>query len=270
MTDPANKSAGSPPTGDQPHVASAPEPRRITEFDADQPQHAAAPVGFAALLGVLGVVYGDIGTSPLYAFRSTVEVISGHHQVAPWEILGVASLIFWTLILIVTVKYVILIMRADHNGEGGILAIMSLAQRVVINQKTRWILGLVGIVGACLFFGDGIITPAISVLSAIEGVEVSVPAAHDFVIPVAILVIISLFSVQWIGRQGRHHIWANHAVVVWHIGCAGADGNSASPSYSHGAFTHLCAGIHLLPRQAFLSGARLRRIVRYRGGSSVC
>lgn len=111
MTDPANKSAGSPPTGDQPHVASAPEPRRITEFDADQPQHAAAPVGFAALLGVLGVVYGDIGTSPLYAFRSTVEVISGHHQVAPWEILGVASLIFWTLILIVTVKYVILIMR---------------------------------------------------------------------------------------------------------------------------------------------------------------
>ena len=199
MTDPANKSAGSPPTGDQPHVASAPEPRRITEFDADQPQHAAAPVGFAALLGVLGVVYGDIGTSPLYAFRSTVEVISGHHQVAPWEILGVASLIFWTLILIVTVKYVILIMRADHNGEGGILAIMSLAQRVVVNQRTRWILGLVGIVGACLFFGDGIITPAISVLSAIEGVEVSVPAAHDFVIPVAILVIISLFSVQWIG-----------------------------------------------------------------------
>lgn len=200
MTDPT-----STPAGADPHTATQPNPgehantRHITEFDADQPQHAAAPVGFAALLGVLGVVYGDIGTSPLYAFRSTVEVISGHHTVAPWEILGVASLIFWTLILIVTVKYVLLIMRADHHGEGGILAISSLAQRVATSPKTRLWLGLVGIVGACLFFGDGIITPAISVLSAIEGVEVSVPAAHDFVIPIAILVIISLFSVQWIG-----------------------------------------------------------------------
>ncbi|MFT8309405.1 potassium transporter Kup [Acetobacter malorum] len=227
MTDPAKTPGTDPQSGTQPHAAAQPAPAQaekpqITEFDADHPQHAAAPVGFAALLGVLGVVYGDIGTSPLYAFRSTVEVISGHHSVAPWEIMGVASLIFWTLILIVTVKYVILIMRADHNGEGGILAIMSLAQRMATNPKTRWALGLVGIVGACLFFGDGIITPAISVLSAIEGVEVSVPAAHDFVIPIAILVIISLFSVQWIGT-GKVGTIFGPVMLLW-FGTLGALG----------------------------------------------
>ncbi|MFT9018222.1 potassium transporter Kup [Acetobacter malorum] len=227
MTDPAKTPGTDPQSGTPPHAAAQPAPAhtekpQITEFDADHPQHAAAPVGFAALLGVLGVVYGDIGTSPLYAFRSTVEVISGHHSVAPWEIMGVASLIFWTLILIVTVKYVILIMRADHNGEGGILAIMSLAQRMATNPKTRWALGLVGIVGACLFFGDGIITPAISVLSAIEGVEVSVPAAHDFVIPIAILVIISLFSVQWIGT-GKVGTIFGPVMLLW-FGTLGALG----------------------------------------------
>ncbi|BBC79656.1 potassium transporter Kup [Acetobacter orientalis] len=228
MTDPASTSAeaDSHTTGSnaaQAEGASAQHnPRHITDFDADQPQHTAAPVGFAALLGVLGVVYGDIGTSPLYAFRSTVEVISGHHSVAPWEILGVASLIFWTLILIVTVKYVLLIMRADHNGEGGILAICSLAQRTTANPRVRLMLGLVGIIGACLFFGDGIITPAISVLSAIEGVEVSVPAAHDFVIPVAIVVIISLFSVQWVGT-GKVGTIFGPVMLLW-FGTLGVTG----------------------------------------------
>ncbi|WP_406237451.1 potassium transporter Kup [Acetobacter orientalis] len=228
MTDPASTSAeaASHTTGSnaaQAEGASAQHnPRHITDFDADQPQHTAAPVGFAALLGVLGVVYGDIGTSPLYAFRSTVEVISGHHSVAPWEILGVASLIFWTLILIVTVKYVLLIMRADHNGEGGILAICSLAQRTTANPRVRLMLGLVGIIGACLFFGDGIITPAISVLSAIEGVEVSVPAAHDFVIPVAIVVIISLFSVQWVGT-GKVGTIFGPVMLLW-FGTLGVTG----------------------------------------------
>ena len=205
MTDPASTSAeaDSHTTGSnaaQAEGASAQHnPRHITDFDADQPQHTAAPVGFAALLGVLGVVYGDIGTSPLYAFRSTVEVISGHHSVAPWEILGVASLIFWTLILIVTVKYVLLIMRADHNGEGGILAICSLAQRTTANPRVRLMLGLVGIIGACLFFGDGIITPAISVLSANAGGEGSVPAAHVVGITVASGGFISISIVQWVG-----------------------------------------------------------------------
>ncbi|GAN69093.1 potassium transporter Kup [Acetobacter orleanensis] len=266
MTDPAITPGTDPQSGTPPHAAAHPAPApaekpQITEFDADQPQHAAAPVGFAALLGVLGVVYGDIGTSPLYAFRSTVEVISGHHSVAPWEIMGVASLIFWTLLLIVTVKYVILIMRADHNGEGGILAIMSLAQRMATSPKTRWALGLVGIVGACLFFGDGIITPAISVLSAIEGVEVSVPAAHDFVIPIAILVIISLFSVQWIGT-GKVGTIFGPVMLLW-FGTIGALGvvqilhhpgilMALSPTYAlefvfyHGKLSFLALGAVVL------------------------
>ena len=177
----------------------AAKPSRVTEFGADQPQHEAPPVGFAALLGVLGVVYGDIGTSPLYALRSTVEMVSGHRAVQNADVLGIESLIFWTLIIVVTIKYVMLVMRADHNGEGGILALTSLAQRVTTDMKMRLILGLVGIAGACLFFGDGIITPAISVLSAIEGLEVSVPGARDFVIPMAIAIIIGLFSMQWLG-----------------------------------------------------------------------
>ncbi|WP_291367218.1 potassium transporter Kup [Acetobacter sp. UBA5411] len=193
-------SNGAPPAAaDKGAGAAAHQSPKVTEFGADQPQHEAPPVGFAALLGVLGVVYGDIGTSPLYALRSTIEVVSGHHPVQNTEVLGIESLIFWTLIIVVTVKYVLLVMRADHNGEGGILALTSLAQRVTADGRMRMILGLIGIVGACLFFGDGIITPAISVLSAIEGVEVSFPAAQEFIIPMAIAVIIGLFSVQWVG-----------------------------------------------------------------------
>ncbi|WP_194301166.1 potassium transporter Kup [Acetobacter lambici] len=259
--DSTTPTGSAPAPGETHQTTGAPEPRRIAEFDADQPQHAMAPVGFAALLSVLGVVYGDIGTSPLYAFRSTVEVISDHHKVEPWEIMGVASLIFWTLILIVTVKYVLLIMRADHNGEGGILAIMSLAQRVTTSARTRLVLGMVGIIGTCLFFGDGIITPAISVLSAIEGVEVSLPAAHEVVIPVAILVIISLFSVQWVGT-GRVGTIFGPIMLLW-FGTLGVLGLiqvlhhphillSLSPTYAlefvfyHGKLSFLALGAVVL------------------------
>jgi KUP system potassium uptake protein len=122
-----------------------------------------------------------------------------------WEILGVLSLIFWALVLIVTVKYVMVVMRADNRGEGGILALMALAQRAVRNARTRHILQLIGIGGACLFFGDGVITPAISVLSAVEGLEVSAPDLKEFVLPICAVVIIALFAVQWhgTGRVGR-------------------------------------------------------------------
>ncbi len=96
--------------------------------------------------------------------------------------MGIESLIFWALMLVVTIKYVMLVMRADHDGEGGIIALMSLAQRVCKSPRFRWIFGIVGIGGACLFFGDGIITPAVSVLSAIEGIEVSVPSASHIII----------------------------------------------------------------------------------------
>ena len=184
MTQPTGPDAPGPSTTPDGSTHAGPAtstPPKITEYGADQHEHAANPVGFAALLGVLGVVFGDIGTSPIYALRSTIMVVSQHHRIEPWEVLGVLSLIIWSLLLIVTVKYVILIMRADHNGEGGIISLMSLAQRVAPSNRMRIALGMVGIGGACLFFGDGMITPAISVLSAVEGLEVSFPAARDLV-----------------------------------------------------------------------------------------
>ena len=129
---------------------------------------------FGMLLAVLGVVYGDIGTSPLYAFKASLQHFPPG-SVTNLEIMGILSLIFWSLVLVVTVKYVLIILLADNRGEGGILALMALAQRVTVGTRVRGAMTLVGIIGACLFFGDGIITPAISVLSAIEGIEVSAP-----------------------------------------------------------------------------------------------
>jgi KUP system potassium uptake protein len=150
------------------------------------------------LLGVLGVVYGDIGTSPLYAFKASLEHFKDV-SIGTNEVLGVLSLIFWALVLVVTVKYVILVMRADNRGEGGILALMALAQRVAVGGAMRNVLGTIGIVGACLFFGDGIITPAISVMSAVEGLGVSAPHLKEYVLPICVAVIILLFSVQYRG-----------------------------------------------------------------------
>jgi KUP system potassium uptake protein len=157
---------------------------------------------FATLLTVVGVVYGDIGTSPLYALKASLRVF-GDVPFSETEILGILSLFFWSLVMIVTVKYVTLIMRADNQGEGGILALMALSQRVTVNAGTRAILGLVGIVGACLFFGDGVITPAISVLSAVEGLEVAAPSLKEFVLPISLAVIIALFAVQY---RGTHNV----------------------------------------------------------------
>lgn len=172
---------------------------KVKEFGADEKSPRITPMGAAALLAVLGVVFGDIGTSPLYALRSTIMLVSPRHPPPLFEILGVESLIFWALIIIVTLKYVALIMRADHNGEGGILALMSLAQRVVTKPIVKTGLGFVGVAGVCLFFGDSMITPAISVLSAIEGLEVSIPAASHLVIPIALCVLVGLFCVQSYG-----------------------------------------------------------------------
>jgi len=142
-----------------------------------------APLHIGVLLGVLGVVYGDIGTSPLYAFKATLEHFK-HDGIDSKDVLGILSMIFWSLILVVTVKYVLIIMRADNRGEGGILALMALAQRGVQNLRLRAGLTLIGIAGACLFFGDGVITPAISVLSAVEGLQIVDPRLHKAVIPI--------------------------------------------------------------------------------------
>src|SRR3984957_16436393 len=173
------------------------------------------PLTMSTLLSVLGVVYGDIGTSPLYAFKASLQFFS-NAAITPTEVLGILSLIFWSLVLIVTVKYVTLIMHADNRGEGGILALMALAQRVSVGTGIRKVLTLVGIAGACLFFGDGVITPAISVLSAVEGLEVSAPELQQFVLPISVVIIVLLFAVQWRGTKSVGRIFGP-VMAVWFL-----------------------------------------------------
>ncbi|MES2713690.1 MAG: potassium transporter Kup [Pseudomonadota bacterium] len=158
------------------------------------------PLTPALLLGVLGVVYGDIGTSPLYAMRASLLHFAAD-GVEAWEILGILSLIIWALILTVTIKYVVFVLRADNNGEGGILALMTLAQRQTTGPRARAFVMLLGMAGACLFFGDGVITPAISVLSAIEGLKVVSPAFEHAVVPISVVILIALFIVQFRGTR---------------------------------------------------------------------
>ena len=159
------------------------------------PAHKIQGITAAGLLGVLGIVYGDIGTSPLYAFQASIEHF-GAAKIPYADLMGILSLIFWSLVLIVTVKYVSLVMRADNRGEGGILALMVLAQRGCTDARMLKFLALVGVGGCCLFFGDGVITPAISVLSAVEGLKIAAPRLGEFVLPISAVVIIALFTVQ--------------------------------------------------------------------------
>ena len=162
----------------------------------EAPSHVHGTLTAGSLLAVLGIVYGDIGTSPLYALKASLLVFSSNGTITVADTLGVLSLIFWSLILIVTCKYVLLVMRADNAGEGGILALMALAQRVTVGARVKAALGLIGLAGACLFFGDGVITPAISVLSAVEGLSIVSPTFSRVVLPVSVVVIVGLFAVQ--------------------------------------------------------------------------
>jgi KUP system potassium uptake protein len=169
------------------------------------PSAAARPATAAAVIGVLGVVYGDIGTSPLYAMRASLLLFAGN-GVSDAEILGILSLIFWSLIIVVTVKYVGFVLRADNRGEGGIMSLTALALRAL--PEGTWLRRaamLVGVAGASLFFSDGMVTPAISVLSAVEGLRVVSPAMEPAVIPLSLCVLIGLFFVQYrgTGRMGR-------------------------------------------------------------------
>jgi len=183
---------------------------------ADGLQAAHRPtLGAGAILGVLGIVYGDIGTSPLYAFKASLDHFA-EQGISEFEVLGILSLIFWALVLIVTVKYVLLVMSADNRGEGGILALMALAQRSLVNPAQRIGLATVGIIGACLFFGDGVITPAVSVLSAVEGLQVSAPTLKTFVVPISFVIIVVLFAVQWRGTRSVGRIFGP-IMAVWFI-----------------------------------------------------
>ena len=170
------------------------------------------PTGTAAVaIAAIGVVYGDIGTSPLYTLR---EVFGGSHPVpvTPDNVLGILSLVFWALMLVVSVKYGIFIMRADNRGEGGIMALTALALRKsgASPGQLRW-MTLLGIFGAALFYGDGAITPAISVLSAVEGLEIATPALKPYVIPITLVVLVGLFVFQ---RKGTASVGALFGPVM--------------------------------------------------------
>ena len=155
----------------------------------------------ALTLGAFGVVYGDIGTSVLYAIKEVFG--SGHVPFTPANVLGVLSIFFWTITVIVSLKYVTLVLRADNNGEGGLVAMLALASQAVKHKpKLRSVLLLVGIFGTCLFYGDGVITPAISVLSAVEGLEIVSHRFQDWVIPLTIGILFALFAVQKRGTGG--------------------------------------------------------------------
>src|SRR3977135_1918500 len=145
--------------------------------------------GFKALtLGSIGVVYGDIGTSPLYALREAVVAASGSAGIAnPQAVLGVRSLILWALIVVVTLKYVLILLRADNHGEGGTLALMALAQRAV--RRGSSVIVLLGVISGALFYGDAVITPALSVLSAIEGIKLVTAAFEPYVVPLTVVIL---------------------------------------------------------------------------------
>ncbi len=167
----------------------------------------------ALTLGAIGVVYGDIGTSVLYAMKEVFG--SGHVEFTPDNIYGILSIFFWTLTVIVSIKYVALVLRADNHGEGGLVAMLALASMAVKDRPVlRQRMLIVGIFGTCLFYGDGVITPAISVLSAVEGLEVVSPAFKKYVIPLTIVILFGLFAVQKRGTSGIGKFFGP-ITVVW-------------------------------------------------------
>lgn len=174
---------------------------------------------FALVIGAVGVVYGDIGTSVLYAVKEIFG--SGHVSFTPQNIYGVLSLIFWTLTIIVSIKYVALVLRADNEGEGGLVAMLTLASRAVHDKpELRRVLLVIGIFGTCLFYGDGVITPAISVLGAMEGLEVISPQFKKYVVPLSLLILFCLFFVQKRGTSGIGRFFGP-ITLVWFATLAG-------------------------------------------------
>ncbi|MGE5469342.1 MAG: potassium transporter Kup [Bacteroidota bacterium] len=164
-------------------------------------------------VAAIGVVFGDIGTSPLYALK---EIFNGHHPipVTPENILGILSMVFWSIMALVSTKYVAIIMRADNRGEGGSLALLALVTERARNPRLTWVITLLGIFAAALFYGDSMITPAISVLSAVEGVEIITPTLTPYVIPLTLLILTCLFAIQKRGT-GTVGLFFGPVMVIW-------------------------------------------------------
>lgn len=202
--------------------------------DSPEPATAHRPGGAAGrglVLAALGVVFGDIGTSPLYALHTVFSIDNGAVQPTPGDVYGVISLMFWSVTLIVSVKYVSVVMRADNGGEGGVMALAALAQRLYAGRVRRpGLLIILGIVGVSLFYGDSVITPAISVLSAVEGLQVAAPSLGHVVVPAAAVILTCLFAVQRFGT-GKVGKLFGPITVLWFaaLAAAGLHGMLAHP-----------------------------------------
>lgn len=165
----------------------------------------------------MGVVFGDIGTSPLYAFSVTLKAANPTGAAPGETILGIVSLIFWSLIVVISIKYTVLIMRADNHGEGGILALLALVSpRRAKQSRRRAVMVMIGLIGATLLYGDGAITPAISVLSAIEGIKVDAPQTEHLIVPLTVAILLVLFIMQ---RKGTSFIGGvfGPVMLVWFV-----------------------------------------------------
>lgn len=216
-------------------------------------------VGVATLaLGALGVVFGDIGTSPLYALRTVFTADAHAVHTGPTEVYGVISLVFWAIMLVVSVKYVSFVMRADNGGEGGIMALTALIQTTKLKgRRAKVTLVLLGIFGASLFYGDGMITPAISVLSAVEGLKVPAPGVEHLILPITVVVLVMLFAIQRFGTGAVGRLFGP-VMALWFAVLAVAGGREVlrhpqilkalSPSYAitflfeHGGVAFIALG----------------------------
>src|SRR5262245_40963801 len=169
---------------------------------------------WALALGSIGVVYGDIGTSPLYALREAVTAAKGHGTSEPDAVLGILSLMVWTLLLIVTLKYVLVLLNADNRGEGGTFALMALGQSVA--KRSAPLILVLGVAGAAFFYGDAVITPAISVLSAVEGLKLVAPTLEAAVLPITVVILVLLFAAQSRGTAAVAQFFGP-VMLIWFI-----------------------------------------------------
>ena len=209
---------------------------------------AKTPAQIALTLGALGVVFGDIGTSPIYTIQTIFDPTDPHPvPISTDAVYGMISMIFWSVTLIVTIKYVLLVLRADNDGEGGILSLITLIRRLAVphSRRTKIVLAALGVFGASLFFGDSMITPAMSVLSAVGGLEIVEPSLATFVVPITAVIIVILFASQRFGTSSVGRLFGP-VMVIWFvvIGVVGINGivdnpeilKSLSPTYAVGFF----------------------------------
>ncbi len=234
QSQPENQPENQPESHDQEDQTGSRDQENQTddEIDDDQAEgHHLRPAGLTLVIGALGVVFGDIGTSPLYALQTVFKIDNGAVRPTESDVFGVVSLMFWSITIVVSIKYVTVVMRADNHGEGGVMALIALIRRLLgeVRSGTKAIM-LLGVLGASLFYGDTLITPAISVLSAVEGLKVAAPSLTHLVLPLASVILAGLFAVQRYGT-GRVGALFGPVMIVWFLvlAIAGIGGITKQP-----------------------------------------